>query len=73
LIESVHTLGAERVIFGSDCPPLEPTQQLMMVEESLASEPPIGMSLPPADLYKILGGNLARLTGVAESARLDAR
>ncbi len=45
----------------------------MMVEESLASEPPIGMSLPPADLYKILGGNLARLTGVVESARLDAR
>lgn len=73
LIESVHTLGPERVIFGSNCPPLEPTQQLMMVEESLYSEPPIGMSLPQADLYKILGGNLARLTGVAESASLDAR
>ncbi|MFW2366637.1 MAG: amidohydrolase family protein [Desulforhopalus sp.] len=61
LIEAVHTIGAERVIFGSNCPPLEPTHQLMNVEESMMLKPPIGMDLPPEDLPKILGGNLAGL------------
>ena len=61
LIEAVHTIGAERVIFGSNCPPLEPTHQLMNVEEAMMLKPPIGMDLPPADLPKILGGNLAHL------------
>jgi predicted TIM-barrel fold metal-dependent hydrolase len=73
LIESVHTIGAQRVIFGSNCPPLEPTQQLMMVEESLASEPPIGMSLPADELRQVLGGNLARLLRVGEGAVLSTR
>ena len=66
LIETVHTIGAERVIFGSNCPPLEPTQQLMMVEEALSLEPPIGMSLPVEGVRKVMGGNLARLLSVSE-------
>ena len=61
LIEAVHTVGAELVIFGSNCPPLEPTHQLMNIEESMMLKPPIGMDLPPEDLPKILGGNLAGL------------
>lgn len=61
LIEAVHTIGAERVIFGSNCPPLEPTHQLMNIEESMMLKPPIGMDLPPEDLPKILGDNLAGL------------
>ena len=64
LIEAVHTIGAARVIFGSNCPPLEPTHQLMNVEESMMLKPPIGMDLPPDDLPKILGGNLAGLLGL---------
>jgi len=61
LIETVHTIGADRVIFGSNCPPLEPTQQLLMVEEALTLDPPVGMSLPIPDARKIMGGNLERL------------
>ena len=64
IIEAVHTIGPERVIFGSNCPPLEPTHQLMNVEESMMLKPPIGMDLPPEDLPKILGGNLAGLLGL---------
>ena len=71
LIESVHTLGPRRVLFGSNCPPLEPTQQLMMVEESLASEPPIGMSLPEEDLYRVLGGNMERLVNQVRAAAVS--
>lgn len=61
LIEAVHSVGPERVIFGSNTPPLEPTQQLMMVEESLTLAPPVGMGLAPQDVRKVMGGNLARL------------
>jgi uncharacterized protein len=61
VIEAVHTIGPERVIFGSNCPPLEPTQQLMNVEEALTLDPPIGMALPEDDVMKILGGNLKNI------------
>ncbi|NMC80615.1 MAG: amidohydrolase family protein [Chloroflexi bacterium] len=61
LIESVHSIGPERVLFGSNCPPLEPTQQLMMVEESLTFPPPIGMNLSVENARKVVGQNLARL------------
>ena len=64
LIEAVHTIGPERVLFGSNCPPLEPTQQLLNVEEALTLDPPIGMKLPAADTRKILGSNLAGLLGL---------
>jgi predicted TIM-barrel fold metal-dependent hydrolase len=64
VIEAVHSVGPERVIFGSNCPPLEPTQQFMNVVEALTLVPPIGMSLPVDDVRKVLGGNLGRLLGV---------
>lgn len=64
LIEAVHTIGPERVIFGSNCPPLEPTQQLLNVEEALTLDPPIGMKLSTADTRKVLGSNLAALLGL---------
>jgi predicted TIM-barrel fold metal-dependent hydrolase len=64
LIEAVHTVGPDRVIFGSNCPPLEPTQQLLNVEEALTLEPPIGMSLPTDEVRKVMGGNLAKLLGL---------
>ena len=64
LIEAVHTIGPERVLFGSNCPPLEQTQQLLNVEEALTLEPPIGMSLSVEATRQVMGGNLARLLGV---------
>jgi predicted TIM-barrel fold metal-dependent hydrolase len=65
LIEAIHSLGPDRVIFGSNCPPLEPTQQLMNVEEALTLEPPIGMSLPVEGVRQVMGGNLAKLLGLS--------
>jgi predicted TIM-barrel fold metal-dependent hydrolase len=64
LIEAVHTIGPERIIFGSNCPPLEPTQQLLNVEEALTLEPPIGMGATVEDTRRIMGGNLAELLGL---------
>lgn len=61
VIEAVHSIGADRVIFGSNTPPLEPTQQLLNVVEALTLAPPIGMSLPEEQVHKVLGGNIARL------------
>ena len=61
IIEAVHSIGPERVVFGSNCPPMEPTQQIMNVEGALSMEPPIGMALPAEGVMKVLGGNLARL------------
>ncbi len=64
LIEAVHSIGPDKVLFGSNCPPLEPTQQLMNVEEALTLEPPIGMSLNFDDTRKVMGRNLAALLGL---------
>lgn len=64
LIEAVHSIGPERMLFGSNCPPLEPTQQLLNVEEALTLDPPIGMGLSFEDTRKVMGGNLARLLGL---------
>ena len=61
LIECVHAVGSRRLIFGSNCPPLEPTQQLMNVEESLTFAPPIGMGLSADETRNVLGHNLGRL------------
>ena len=64
LIEAVHTIGPERVLFGSNTPPLEQTQQLLNVEEALTLEPPIGMNLSVEATRQVMGGNLARLLGL---------
>ena len=61
LIEAVHTVGPERILFGSDTPPQETTQQLMMVTESLTLDPPVGMGLSVEKTRMVLGGNLAKL------------
>jgi len=67
IIEAVHTLGPDRVVFGSNCPPNEPTQQIMNVEEALCLEPPIGMSLSPEKVRRVLGGNLAEMLDLSQS------
>ncbi|MFC2030621.1 amidohydrolase family protein [Chloroflexota bacterium] len=65
IIEAVHSIGAGRVIFGSNCPPMEPTQQLMNVEEALTLVPPIGMGLSQEKTRQVMGGNLADILGIA--------
>ena len=52
----VAALGAERIIFGTDTPLLDPWPQLTKIRET---------RLSPADLDLILGGNIMRLMGVA--------
>ena len=64
IIEAIHEVGADRLIFGSNTPPLEMTQQIMNVEEAMMDAPPIGMGASEADTRAVLGGNLARLLGI---------
>jgi predicted TIM-barrel fold metal-dependent hydrolase len=64
VIEAVHEAGADRLIFGSNCPPLEPTQQIMNIEEAMTYDPPIGMGASVEDTRKVLGGNLAKILGL---------
>lgn len=64
LIEMASAVGPERLVYGSNCPPNEPTQQLMALEQSLASAPPLGTGVPREDMQKILGGNLRGLLGM---------
>ena len=50
IIEAIHEVGAHRLIFGSNTPPLEMTQQIMNVEEAMYGKlPPIGMGASEAD------------------------
>lgn len=66
VIEAVHSIGADRVIFGSNTPPMEPTQQLLNVEEALTLNPPIGMNLAEEKVRQVLGGNFARIARLQE-------
>jgi len=54
--QCVAAVGAERVLFGTDTPLLEPWPQLVKIREARISE---------ADRQLILGGNILRLMGVA--------
>ncbi len=60
LIEAASVLGPEKVIFGSDSAPYEIWSQVLPIV-ALTQEPPIGVNLSEGDLWKILGGNIARL------------
>lgn len=51
----VHALGADRVIFGTDVPLLDPWPQLAKVKESRLTE---------AQRELLMGGNILRLMGV---------
>jgi uncharacterized protein len=65
LIEmAVETVGAERVVFGSDLPLLNPHVQLAKV---------VGARIDDDAKRKILGGNMARLLGLTEQDLQAAR
>jgi predicted TIM-barrel fold metal-dependent hydrolase len=51
----VHELGPERIIFGTDIPLLDPYFQLSKIRDA---------SIETAQLNKILGENILRLTGL---------
>lgn len=63
LIEFVDKLGPEKFVFGTDSPPHEPGVWLRMVE-NLRRDPPIGCSLDPEGVEKILGGNILEIVDV---------
>jgi uncharacterized protein len=52
----VAALGAERIIFGTDTPLLDPWPQLVKIRQT---------HLTPAQLDLIMGGNILRVMGVA--------
>lgn len=56
ILEAVRRVGAERVLFGSDGPIASPALEKLKVTIS---------SLAAADQEKVLGGNAARMLGVA--------
>ncbi len=54
---AIEAIGAERILFGTDTPLLDPHAQLARV---------IGADLTDSDRALILGENLARLLGLGE-------
>ncbi|MBI4258137.1 MAG: amidohydrolase [Thaumarchaeota archaeon] len=58
--EAVKSLGADRLIYGTDSPAMEQGSQLSQID-ALCEEPPIGIKMSSKDRDKILGGNIARL------------
>ncbi len=63
LIEAVRSLGSSRLIFGSDCPPMEIWSWVRPVEV-LGWDPPLGVNLSTQEVENILGDNLAKLMGI---------
>jgi len=55
LQKAVATLGAERIVFGTDTPLLDPHVQIAKLRSS---------GLSPAALDQIMGANILRLMGV---------
>lgn len=58
--EAVQAIGAERLVFGSDCPVQDPYSQLRIIE-TLTRDGPLGINLSESDMEAIMGNNLARL------------
>ena len=58
--EAARALGADRLVFGSDSPPLDLWSQLRLVE-ALTQPAPLGVGMSREDAEKIMGGTMARL------------
>lgn len=64
--EAAVSLGADRLIYGTDSPAMEQGSQLSQVD-ALCGEPPIGVEMSSKDRDKILGGNILRLMNLDPS------
>jgi len=60
LTQMYYAIGASRIIFESDCAPLSMGQQLRMVT-NLHLPPPLGVNASRAEIYRMIGGNIAEL------------
>jgi predicted TIM-barrel fold metal-dependent hydrolase len=58
--EGATVLGSDKLVFGTDCPPLDMGSHLKIIE-TLGASRPLGVSLKQEDIEKILWGNIARL------------
>lgn len=63
LVEFAELLGPEKLIFGTDSPPNEPSVWLRMLEV-LTWDYPQGMRMNEEDLEKIMGNNIAEMIGL---------
>ena len=66
LREGVNSVGPERLIFGTDCPPLDMGGHLRNIE-ALGFPKPLGVGLKEEQLDLILSGNIARLMKIKPS------
>jgi len=63
LVEFAELLGPDKMVFGSDSPPNEPSVWLRMLEV-LSWDYPQGMRMKEEDLEKIFGDNIAKMIGL---------
>ena len=63
LNQMYHALGAEKIIFESDCSPVSMGHALRFVT-NLHLEPPLGCAATREEVYKMIGGNIAGLCGI---------
>lgn len=64
LQQMAHALGASKIIFGSDCAP-NSIRQVMRYIVNLHLPPPLGVSMSQDEIYQMLSGNIAQLTGIS--------
>ena len=63
LKEAVEALGANRIVYATDCPALDMWASVTRLY-SLKTAPPLGVSLSQGEVDQILGLNMARLLGL---------
>ena len=68
IVEFAKVLPTHKILYGSDTPPNEPGMWLRLLEV-LCHEPPQGLNLDEDTLEDYLGNNLARMIGLAPTAR----
>ena len=59
-VKSVKTLGSDRIVFGSDAPPLDMALALKQVEQAEKL-----WGLKKEDKKQILGANIAKILGLS--------
>jgi len=65
VVQMYHALGAGKIIWESDCSPQSMGQTLRMVT-NLHLKPPLGVGATKEEIYRMIGGNIAGLCGIAQ-------